>query len=282
MTLTVDAHHHLWDLSVRAQDWIDPATMPAVDRSFAVDDLAPVLAANAIDRTVLVQTVTDPDETPELLALADTTPWIGAVVGWVDLTAPDVAERLSRLREAPGGRYLAGIRHQVQHEPDPDWLRRADVRAGLRAVGDAGLLYELLTLPHQLDAAIATVDELDDVTFVVDHLSKPAIRTAELRPWLDRMLHLAARPNVACKLSGLGTEAHWDRWTVADLRPFAEPVLDAFGPDRVLFGSDWPVCTLAGGYERTLAAAHELTADLDADERAQVFGANAVLLYGCT
>ena len=271
----VDAHHHVWDLSVRDQPWIAGPPMAPLRRSFSAAQLAAVARPAGVEATVLVQTVTVAEETPELLALADVDPLIAGVVGWIDLTATDAADALAALRGP-----LVGIRHQVQSEPDPDWLCRPDVRAGLRAVADAGLVYDLLTLPAQLSAAIDTVRALDELSFVVDHLSKPPIATGELEPWATHMRALAAHENVACKLSGMVTEADWDAWNIDDLRPYAEVVLAAFGPGRVMFGSDWPVCLLAAPYGDVVEAAAELTAGLSASERAAVFSGTARRVYG--
>ena len=273
----IDAHHHLWDLDVRDQDWITGDAMAPIRRSFSVADLAG--AAQGLDATVVVQTVTVPEETPELLAVADSNELVAAVVGWTDLTAPSVADDLAALTEGPGGRWLRGIRHQVQGEPDPRWLCRDDVRRGLRAVHGAGLVYELLTLPPQLPAAVQTVAALPEATFVLDHCSKPLIAAGTLEPWATDLRRLASYPNVTCKLSGLVTEASWSSWTVDDLRPYADVVLEAFGPDRVMFGSDWPVCLLAASYAEVVEAAEALTAGLTAAERAAVFGATAARVY---
>jgi L-fuconolactonase len=273
----VDAHHHLWDLSIRDQDWITVPDMAAIRRDFAVDDLT--AATQGIDRTVLVQTLAVPEETPELLVLADDTTLIGGVVGWADLTADSVADDLAALKEGAGGRWLRGIRHLVQGESDPRWLCRDDVRRGLADVAGAGLTYDLLTIPVQLPAAIETVGSLPEATFVLDHLSKPLIAQQTMEPWAEQIRALAAYPNVFCKLSGMVTEADWKAWTVDDLRPYAEIVLDAFGPYRVMFGSDWPVCLLAASYDQVLQAAESLTAHLSADERADVFGGTATRAY---
>ncbi|WP_137813416.1 amidohydrolase family protein [Gandjariella thermophila] len=277
--MRVDAHHHVWDLGARDQPWITGAAMSPIRRDFGLADLSPHVAAAGITTTVLVQTVTVPEETPELLALAESSPLVGAVVGWTDLTAEAVADDLAVLREAPGGPWLRGIRHQVQGEPDPEWLAREDVRRGLAAVGEAGLVYELLTLPHQLPAAVRTVAALPDVPFVLDHCSKPPIAGGEVRPWADLIRELAAHGNVTCKLSGLVTEADWASWTVADLRPYVEVVLDAFGADRLMFGSDWPVCLLAADYAEVVATAERLTAALSTAERAAIFGGTAQRVY---
>ncbi|MEU9913872.1 amidohydrolase family protein [Streptomyces sp. NPDC051001] len=271
--MTVDAHHHLWDLSVRDQDWI--AEDSPIRRDFTVADLAPEAAAAGVDRTVLVQTVTVAEETPEFLALAAAHDLIAGVVGWTDLTRPDIADELARLRELPGGRYLKGIRHQVQGEPDPEWLLRADVRRGLAAVAAAGLVYDLLVLPHQLPACVEAAAALPQLTFVLDHLGKPPIASGTLEPWAGDLRALAAQPNTVCKLSGMVTEADLAAWTVEDLRPYADVVLDAFGPDRLMFGSDWPVCGLAATYAHVLDAARELVGSPDR----RIFETTATRVY---
>ena len=218
-------------------------------------------AAAGIQRTVLVQTVPEVDETVEFLAVADRNrDLIAGVVGWVDLTA-GTADALARLRNEPGGDLLVGIRHQAQDEPDPDWLGRDDVVAGVRTVVDAGLAYDLLVLPHQLPSAISLVERVPSGRFVLDHAGKPPIATGELEPWAGLLRRLAGCPDVCVKLSGLVTEAAWAEWTAAGIRPYTEVVLDAFGSDRVMFGSDWPVCELAASYAGVVGLARELVAD---------------------
>lgn len=277
--MTVDAHHHVWDLSVRDQDWITGPELQPLRRDFGVADLAPQARAAGVDRTVLVQTITVPEETPEFLALAARSELIAGVVGWTDLTRPDVADELARLRELPGGRHLKGIRHQVQGETDPEWLLRPDVRDGLAAVAEAGLVYDLVVLPHQLPACIRATADHPGLTFVLDHLGKPPIATGALNPWATAVRALAELPNTVCKLSGMVTEADHAKWTVDGLRPYADTVLDAFGPGRLMFGSDWPVCTLAASYGQVVDAAEELTGGLGAEERAEVFGGTATRVY---
>jgi L-fuconolactonase len=272
--MIVDAHVHVWDLSVRDQDWIDEHS--PLRRTFTIEDLAPEARAAGVDRTVLVQTITVPEETPEFLALAAEHELIAGVVGWTDLTRPDVADELARLRELPGGPYLKGIRHQVQGEPDPQWLLRADVRRGLAAVAAAGLVYDLVVLPHQLPACVKAAADHPGLTFVLDHLGKPPIASGALEPWETAVRSLAALSNTVCKLSGMVTEADLASWTVDDLRRYADVVLDAFGPDRLMFGSDWPVCTLAASYGQVVAAARELTGDSD---HQQIFEATATRVY---
>ena len=277
----VDAHHHLWDLSVRDQDWITGPELAPLRRDFLADEFERTARACGVGASVLVQTVCVAGETPELLAVAAGSDLVAGVVGWTDLTAPNVADTLAALRQLPGGEALVAIRHQVQGEPDPRWLLRPDVLRGLRQVAAAGLVYELVVLPHQLPAAIEVATALPGLTFVLDHLAKPPIAAGGLHPWAERIADLAALPNTVCKLSGLVTEADWSGcWSSADLRPYGDAGLRAFGPERLMFGSDWPVCTLAADYPRVLAIAGELTSGLSPDERAAVFGGTATRVYG--
>jgi L-fuconolactonase len=278
----IDAHHHVWDLSVRDQDWITGPDLAPLRRDFALADLEPEARAAGVAATVLVQTIDVPEGTPEFLASARNSDLVAGVVGWTDLTSPDVARTLAALREGPGGERLVGIRHQVQGEADPRWLVRPDVLRGLAAVAEAGLVYDLVVRPHQLAAAHEAAQLLPGLTFVLDHAGKPPIATGELRPWADPVRLLATLPNTVCKLSGLVTEADWDRWSVDDLRPYTDTVLDAFGPRRLMFGSDWPVCRLAATYVEVIAAARELTAALQPAERHEVFTGTALRTYGLT
>jgi L-fuconolactonase len=254
----VDAHHHLWDLQHRAQPWIDPVELAAIDRSFVLADLRPPAEAAGVTATVLVQCLPRLDETREFLALAAEDPLIAGVVGWVDLESPSVADDLAALQAGPGGSALVGIRHLVQAEPDPDWLTRPAVLRGLAALGAADLVFDLLITPRQLPAAVRAVTALPEVSFVLDHLAKPPLEQGELTEWAAGMRSLATRPNLVAKVSGLVTEASWPSWTTDDLRPAVELALEVFGPSRLMFGSDWPVCLLAADYERVVTVASEL------------------------
>ncbi|WP_327351767.1 amidohydrolase family protein [Streptomyces sp. NBC_01304] len=276
----VDAHHHVWDLSVRDQEWITGPELAPIRRNFTLDDLVPAARAAGVAATVLVQTVCVAEETPEFLALAAGSDLVAGVVGWTDLTAPDIADTLARLRELPGGAHLVGIRHQVQGEPDPEWLLRPDVARGLRALSAAGLAYDLVVLPHQLPACVAAAAAHPELTFVLDHLGKPPIAAATLEPWATDLRALAALPHVTAKLSGLVTEADRHSWTAKDLRPYMDTALDAFGPARLMFGSDWPVSTLAATYDQVFDTARELTAHLGPAEREQLFARTARDVYG--
>jgi L-fuconolactonase len=197
----------------------------------------------------------------------------------VDLTADDVGERLDRLRERPSGRWLVGIRALVQDEPDPDWLVRPEVLRGLRAVAARGLVFDLLIRPGQLPAAVAAVAAVPSGRYVLDHLAKPAIARGGWEPWASDLTRIAALPNVHAKLSGLVTEARWSAWHVHDLAPYAEHALEAFGPERLMFGSDWPVCTLASSYSGVIQAAEALLRGLSASEHSRVFAGTAQHVY---
>jgi L-fuconolactonase len=275
----VDAHQHFWDPTKADYPWLTDE-LAAIRRPFGPTDLAPQLAARNVASTVLVQTRSSLDETTEFLALAEATSFVAGVVGWVDLTQPNVADEIARLRAGPGGRHLVGIRHQVHDEPDPDWLGRADVRSGIAAVGATGLAYDLLVRSEHLPAAVAVARALPDVRFVVDHLANPPIASGRLEPWASRLRLLGELANVWCKISGMVTQADPIRWQPVDLQPFVDLVLDVFGPRRLLFGSDWPVCLLAGSYEAVLDAAVTTLRGLTASEREAVFGGTAGEVYG--
>ena len=274
----IDAHQHVWDLAVRDQPWLGGPGMAPIRRSFTLDDLRPAAEAAGVGATVLVQTVTVAAETPELLALAAGDPLVAGVVGWTDLTSPAVAEELDKLAAGPGGDRLVSVRHQVQSEPDPDWLRRADVIRGLRAVAAAGLCYDLVVLPHQLPAAAYAAAAVPGLTLLLDHAGKPRIAGGDLGGWTAAVRDLAALPNTVCKLSGLVTEAPPGAGPAA-FTEVADVVLSAFGAERVMFGSDWPVCLLASDYVWVLALARSLTAGLSPAERTAVFGATAARAY---
>ena len=276
--MIVDAHHHFWDPSRRDYPWMG-ADLDSIRRPFGPDEMRPLLAEAGVDRTILVQTISSSDETQEFLETAATTNFVAGVVGWVDLTDPGVADGIARLREGAGGERLVGIRHQAHDEPDPDWLIRDDVVAGIARVGQAGLVFDLLVRPRELPAALALARRLPDVRFVIDHVAKPPIATAQVEPWAERIAGFRELEHVACKVSGMVTEADWHRWTAADLRPYVDHVLDVFGPERLLFGSDWPVCLLAASYEQVLEAAQTSCEGLGDDDQARVFGETARRVY---
>jgi L-fuconolactonase len=276
----IDAHHHFWDPTRRSYPWMVGDALDPIRKPFGPADLVPELAAQGVSGTVLVQTVSRLEETREFLALAASWEFIRGVVGWVDLTSTRIGDDLDALRDAPGGDRLVGVRHQVHDETDPDWLRRPDVRRGLAAVQARGLRYDLLVRARELPAAAATVGALPNLQFVLDHIAKPRIVDGEDPAWRERMPALAAFPNVAVKLSGMVTEADWATWTPADLRPFVESVVDWFGVERLMFGSDWPVCLLAASYARVVEGHNQALGVLSTDDEARIFGSNAVQVYG--
>ncbi|RZT77290.1 L-fuconolactonase [Micromonospora violae] len=275
----VDAHHHLWVRAQHPQPWIDPVTMAAIDADFEPADLAPLARAAGVTATVVVQSIASAVETVDLLTVAADDPLVRGVVGWVDLTADDVPERLDLLRAGPGGDRLVGIRHLVQSEPDPAYLDRPDVRRGIAAVGAAGLVYDVLVRQHQLPMAARLARDLPEVSFVLDHLGKPALGRPEFAEWRRDLRAFAASPNTTAKLSGLVTEVPLPHWTPADLRPAVEDAVDAFGPDRLMYGSDWPVCLLASSYQRWVDTLAELLDGLDAADQASVWGDTARRVY---
>jgi L-fuconolactonase len=275
---TVDAHHHFWDPSSAEYPWMTDE-FAAIRRRFGPQDLGPLLAECGIDRTVLVQTRASLDETRELLAVAARTDFVAGVVGWVNLTASDITAQLRRLRSLPEGRWLIGIRHQVHDELDPLWLARSDVRRGLHAVEEAGLAYDLLVRTRELPSAVRIARDIPGLRLVLDHGAKPPIRTGDLRAWAEAMAPLGECGNVSCKLSGLITEADPQTWQPEDLVGCVRQIAGWFGDDRLIFGSDWPVCLLAGSYAEVLGALMYALGDVSPDTRAKILGANAARIY---
>jgi predicted TIM-barrel fold metal-dependent hydrolase len=282
----IDAHHHLWDLDRRPQPWLDDPALATIRRTFTPDDLrttaTQLIAGRRLHSTVAVQCVPDVPETEDLLALAEWEPLIGAVVGWADLTSPGIGDLLDGLLAVPGGTHLRSLRHLVQGETDPGWLQRPDVERGLAAVRDRGLCYDVLVRSHQLDQAIRLAERFPDLPQVLDHAGKPPIAHGELADWENQLCLLAAHPHVVCKVSGLITEADHERWTVDDIRPVWDVLLSAFGPDRLMFGSDWPVANLAGGWNRWAATVHELLDGCSADETSAILAGTATTFYRLT
>jgi L-fuconolactonase len=278
-TVGIDAHQHFWDPARYSYPWMAGDVMDPVRRAFTPADLLPSVRGANIGGTVLVQTLSSLHETREFLELAAATDFVHGVVGWVDLTSPTVGDDLDALVEGPFGSWLVGIRHQVHDEPDPGWLGRNDVQRGLAAVQRRGLTYDLLVRARELPAATETVRRFPELQFVLDHIAKPRIGDGKDDLWMQRMPALAAQPNVSVKLSGMVTEANWASWTPDDLRPFVDPVVNWFGPDRLMFGSDWPVCLLAGTYEEVIAGLTATLMPTSPNEIAQIFGGNAQRVY---
>ncbi len=274
--MRIDAHHHFWQLDRFRYPWMTPDLEPLL-RDYGPADLQPLLAAHHVDRSVLVQTISSLDETRWFLQLSERHEFIAGVVGWVDLTDPALDQMLDEL--APHPKFV-GVRHQVHDEPDDRWLLRDDVLRGLAQLAARSIPYDLLLRPRHIPAAIEVALALPELSLVVDHIAKPAIAHRGWDDWAKPFAKLAKHPNVTCKLSGMITEADWQQWQPGDLRPYVDHALSCFGAERLMFGSDWPVCLLAGGYGRVVAALEENLAGLSDAERADVFGGTAVRVYG--
>lgn len=282
----IDAHHHLWVRTRTPQPWIDPVSMRAIDADFTTDDLARALAGQHVTGTVVVQSVPTEAETADLLVVADRTPVIQGVVGWVELADPGVADALARLASGPGGRHLVGVRSMVQAEHDPGYLDGGDLRRGMRAVAEQGLTIDLVTRHEQLPGVARLVRDLPEVSFVLDHLGKPPLADpgpavgGDLAGWVEAIREIGTYPNVTAKLSGLVTEASWTSWSSQDLRPAVDHALDAFGPERLMFGSDWPVSLLATRYAEWVETLTGLLGGLTSTEQAAVWHRTARRVYG--
>ncbi|MDX2262328.1 MAG: amidohydrolase family protein [Gemmatimonadales bacterium] len=274
--LRLDAHQHFWHYLPERDQWITPE-MAVLRRDFLPEHLAPLLAANGVDGCIAVQADQSEAETQFLLDLAREHPFVRGVVGWVDLRSPQVSDRLAHFAADPRFR---GVRHLVQGEPNDEFLLEPDVVRGIAALTPLGLTFDLLLVPRQLHAATRLAALLPDQRFVLDHLAKPLIKAGTLEPWASDFAALAAQPNVSCKLSGLITEADWDGWRPTDLRRYLDVAVETFGVERLLWGSDWPVCLLAGSYEEVREVIAEYLVRASVDERAAIFGGNAVAWYG--
>ncbi len=278
MSLTVDAHQHFWQLSQPFNyRWLDTLALAPIRRDFLPNDLEPLLHATGIDRTVVVQTQHDTQENHWALALAERYPFIAGVVGWVDLASPECERQLLEVKHHP---RFVGVRHVTQDDPDDNFIIRDDVLRGLRVLEAHDIPFDLLFYVKHLRHAQTLAQRLPDLPMVIDHLAKPRIKTHRTDDWLPDFLSAALYPNVFCKLSGMVTEADWNGWTVEDLRPYISAALDAFGPERLMFGSDWPVCTLAASYAEVREALVDALGPISESERAEILGGTAARFYG--
>lgn len=276
LNMKIDAHQHFWRYDAQRDGWITDE-MSVLKRDFLPADLLPELLANGLDGTIAVQADQSERETQFLLDLAQQNTSILGVVGWVDLRSPSVADRLEYF--APFEK-LCGFRHVVQAEPDDRFMLRQDFQRGIGMLADFGYTYDILIYPKQLPAAIELVQKFPKQPFIIDHLAKPEIKGARISEWAGHMRTIAQSPNVYCKVSGMITEADWQTWRAEEFRPYLDIVFDAFGTDRLIFGSDWPVCLLAGTYSRVKQLIVDYLADFPETDRAKIFGANAVHFYG--
>ncbi|QDV04628.1 Amidohydrolase [Planctomycetes bacterium Poly30] len=258
--MQVDAHQHFWSYDAADYPWIVDGGLDALRRDFLPEHLRPLLDAHGVQATIAVQACQTARETEWLLGLAADHPWIVGVVGWVDLAAGGVADEIARLRELPGGDRLVGVRHVIQDEPD-GFMDAEPFRRGARELADLDLAYDLLIYERQAEEAIRFCEALDGQRIVLDHIGKPRIKDGALEPWGEEMKRFAALDHVSVKLSGMVTEADWSGWKLGDLEPFIEKTFEAFREERVMFGSDWPVCTLAADYGSVLRVAAPWTSN---------------------
>lgn len=272
----IDAHQHYWQVSRGDYFWMPDDPDSPLTRDYGPSDLEPILKTYGITGTVLVQAAPTEAESEFMLSIADRTPSVKAVVGWVDFQRSDAPDRIAAFAERE---KFVGFRPMIQDIPDDDWMLRADLAPAFKAVIAHGLRFDALTFPRHLPNLLTFIDRWPDLQIVVDHCSKPQIRHQEFQPWADHMRAVATNPAIVCKLSGVVTESNPD-WTIDDIRPYVEHVVEVFGPDRVMWGSDWPVVNVAGGYERWRDAAETILAGLSEGEKSAIYGGTAARFYG--
>lgn len=272
--MRIDAHQHFWRYDAVEYPWIAPHW--PIRQDYLPDDLAPLLTECRMDGCIAVQARQSLEETYWLLKLAEQHSMIVGVVGWVDLCNDHVADQLDSLA---GYSKLVGVRHVVQDEPDDEFMLRNEFQRGIQAVQDRGLTYDLLIFPQQLPAACQLVKNFPQQRFVLDHLAKPLIKDGQLSPWDQQIQQLAGHSNVYCKISGMVTEARWHAWHPTDFEPYLDLIAKAFGPERLMFGSDWPVALLAGSYRCVYELSYQYVDRKMADASSQIFGENARRFY---
>lgn len=275
MTERIDAHHHLWRYRKQDYGWIGPG-MELLARDFLPEHLQEEMRSCEVDGSVAVQASQSVEETDFLLELACGSSFIRGVVGWAPIASAEFPDVLERWRGNP---HLKGLRHVIQDEPDEQFINRQDFNAGIAALGGSNLVYDILIYERHLPATIKFVDRHPNQIFVLDHIAKPRIKDKMLEPWRTNLSELALRANVFCKLSGMVTEANWTGWSQSDLRPYIDVVLDAFGPSRLMVGSDWPVCLLACTYQKWFEALGGFLKELSGAEQESIFGRVATRIY---
>lgn len=274
--MVIDAHQHFWQYHPVKDAWITD-DMKVIQQDFLPQHLLPVLAQNNVDGCVAVQADQSEMETDFLLGLAAGHDFIKGIVGWIDLRDADLEDRLAHYSQYP---VLKGFRHIVQGEPDPAFIIREDFCRGIQLLSKYNFTYDILVYPVQLPAVATFVQKFPDHRLVIDHLAKPYIKTGDVENWAKQMRAIARYPHVYCKLSGMVTEADWNNWEPAHFTPFLEVCLEAFGADRLLFGSDWPVCQVAGSYTQVKGIVTDYISHLSATEQAKIMGGNAIAFYG--
>ena len=277
--MRIDSHHHIWDLNVRPQTWMKGDELKPISRTILMNELEPELNKSKIDYTVIVQTVPTIDETPEFLDLSLSHPKVCAVVGWLDLESDDIRPVLEKYLAHAGGKNLVSIRDIAQDKADPNWLIRDGVVKNVHRIAEAGLTFDILTKPPQLAAAVKLVKQSPNNVFVLDHISKPYIAKGEMQPWADQISEIASYENVSVKVSGLFTEANWSNWNNESFKPYLDHILQSFTPDRMMFGSDWPVCLLAASYSQTIDLMEAFAKDFSKSEQESFWAGTAKRAY---
>jgi L-fuconolactonase len=272
----IDSHQHFWHYNPAEHVWMNDQ-MGCLKRDYLPDDLAPLLKSVGFDGSIVVQARQNLEETRWLLELADGHDFIKGVVGWVNLRSTELAAQLETFSKHP---KLVGVRHVVHDEPDDEFMLRPEFRRGIACLKDYGLTYDLLLFPKHLPVAVKLAEEFPEQPFVLDHIAKPAIAEGLLSPWREDLRSLAAFPTVFCKLSGMVTEAKWNDWRPADFHTYLDIVIDAFGTDRVMIGSDWPVCTLSGDYPSTMGVVTEYVRKFSPEIQSAILGGNCARFYG--
>ena len=278
--MRIDSHHHVWDLSVREQGWMVGEALNPIKKNFSINDLRQAITGCGIDKTVVVQTVTNYDETPELLELADTDDLVAGVVGFLKIDAEDAIAHLDSYQSLRGFKYLVGIRDIAHDYEDVKYLSKPQVIKNVQELGKRGLVYDLLTKTPHMRAAIDLVKACPNTKFVLDHISKPYIAKADMQPWADQITELASFENVVVKVSGLFTEADWKNWKKEDFWPYLDHITKSFTPNRMMFGSDWPVCLLAATYKQSIDLVEEFTSKFSESEKNAFWAGTANKAYG--
>ena len=277
MATTIDAHQHYWQLSQPFDySWLDAPELAAIRRDYLPSDLEPLIQSVGVDRTIFVQTQHNVAESRWVLGMAEQNDFIAGVVGWVDLASEHCEEQLLEFKDHP---KFVGIRHVTQDEPDDDFIIRDDVIRGLKVLQQHNVPFDLLFYVKHLHHAATLAEQLPDLPMVIDHLAKPQIKDHRTDNWIDNFKNASQYPNIYCKLSGMITEADWKNWKPEDLRPYVETAIEAFGPERCMFGSDWPVCELAGTYEQVYNALVDVVGPIGDSERERIFGGTAAEFY---
>lgn len=276
--MIIDAHQHFWNLEKVAYPWMDPAYGP-ICRNFEADELEPLVKAAGISKTVIVQAMNSYEDTEFMLKVAAEREWVGAVVGWVPLNIPNIAD--TKLREYADNPYFKGVRHLIHEEKDPDWVIRDSVIEGLKVLASYGMTFDIVgVFPNHLKHIPYLAEKVPNLNMVIDHFAKPPIKEKQMGEWADQFAVAAQYPNVYAKVSGLNTAADWHTWSANDLKPYIDYALEHFGADRIMFGSDWPVANLAGDYTKVWLETNKAIADYTEQKRAAILGGTAVKFYG--